>query len=229
MNKDCKITKAEYYNDYKLLISFSDGKTNIFDYKNLVTSERKEYQPYLDVTKFKKFKIQRNVNCIAFGKENSMQIPAYILYFEKQSSIGWTKNETTAELKNRLPKKFYYEMFVDNNVWAGIHIVLELLEDDKNAGLFSKKFNNGTDKNYLFEVFTNEFVLKIELQPLGLVYNLSVKNIGSISYKVSFKKEVAGLDLNGEKLEKYETLFSKVCRIIKKDRKSVKLRFGVVK
>lgn len=229
MNKDFKITNAEYYNDYKLLISFSDGKTNIFDYKNLVTSERKEYQPYLDITKFKKFKIQQNPNCIAWGKGNNMQIPAYILYFEKKSSIGWTKNETTAELKKRLPQKFYYEMFVDNNVWAGVHVIVELLEGDKNAGLFSKKFNNGADKNYLFEVYTNEFVLKVKLHQFGLSYDLSVKNIGGVSYKVNFEKEVLGLDLIGEELEKYETLFKKVCVLIKKNRKSIKTRFGAVK
>lgn len=229
MDIDFKITKAEYYNDYKLSISFSDGKTNIFDYKNLVTSERKEYQPYLDITKFKKFKIQRNVNCIAWGKDNSMQIPAYILYFEKKSSIGWTKNETTAELKRRLPKKFYYEMFVDNSVWAGIHVIVELLEGDKNTGLFSKKFNNGANKNYFFEVYTNEFVLKVKLHQFGLSYDLSIKNIGGASYKVNFENEVIGLDLNGEVLKKYEILFTKTCMLIKKNRKAIKTKFGIVK
>ncbi len=101
-----KITKTEYFCDYKLQITFSDGVTNIFDFKNLVTSEREEYQPYLDIEKFKKFKIQRKVNAIAWGKENNMQVPGYILYSEKRSSKGWYLNETAAELKKDYLKSF---------------------------------------------------------------------------------------------------------------------------
>ena len=229
MNKDSQIIKAQYFNDYKIQIIFSDGFTNVFDFKNLVTSERKEYQPYLDITKFKKFKIQRRVNCIAWGKENQMQVPGFILYSAKKSSVGWVKDETIEELKKRLPRKFYYEMFFYNNVWSGILIVLDLLDGDKNADLFSKKFNNGTDKNYFLEVFTNDFLLKIELQPFCLIYKLRVKNVGSLSYKVNFENEIIGADLKGKKLENYETLFSKVCRLIKKDRKDLSIKFGVIK
>lgn len=51
MDQGQKISKAEYFNDYKLKITFSDGAINIFDFKNLVTSDRQEYKPYLDITK----------------------------------------------------------------------------------------------------------------------------------------------------------------------------------
>ena len=145
MEKDQKITRAEYHNDYKLQITFSDKTTNIFDFKNLVTSDREQYKPYLDITKFKKFKIQRKVNCIAWGKEIDMQVPGYILYSEKKSSIVWYKDETAEELKNRLPKKFYYEMFVDNNIWSGILVILDLLREDRNADFFRQKFNKGVE------------------------------------------------------------------------------------
>lgn len=230
MDKNCKITKAEYFNDYKLLISFSDGVTNIFDFKNLVTSEREEYQPYEDITKFKKFKIQRKVNCIAWGKQNFMQIPGYILYSEKRSSKGWYLNETAYEIKKRLSKKFYYEMFVDNNVWAGIHGIIGLINGDKNADLFYKKFNNKTDSNnYLFEVLTNDFVLTIKLKQFGLEYDLMVKNICNVSYNVNFENDVKGDDLKGKDLKNYETLFKTVCGLIKKDRKNLSIRFVVVK
>ncbi len=223
------ITKAEYFKDYKLLITFSDGVTNIFDFKNLVTSERKEYQPYLDITKLKKFKIQRKVNCIAWGQENYMQIPGYILYSGKRSSKGWYLNETAAELKKRIPKKFYYEMFVDNNVWAGIYEIIDLLDGDTNAGLFFRKFNDGTGtNNYLFEIFSNNFGLKIKLYQFGLEYELVVKNFGSLSYSVFFEKDILGGDLKGKNLKNYEALFKSVCGLIKKDRKSLNTRFGTL-
>lgn len=230
MYKDQKITKAEYFDDYKLKISFSDGATNIFDFKNLVTSDREEYMPYLDITKFKKFKIQKKVNCIAWGKNIDMQMPGFILYSEKRPSVGWTKNETIAELKKRLPKKFYYEMFVDNNIWAGILVIIELLNEDKQVDLFSAKFNKGTgNKNYVFEVYIKEaFVLKIQLQPMGLVYDLMVKNIGSVFYKVNFKNDIIGKDLTGRILKKYDTLFIRVRSLIKKDRDLVETRFGAI-
>ena len=225
--EDCKITKAEYYTDYKLQITFSDGTSNIFDFKSLVTSDREEYKKYLDITKFKKFKIQHKVNCISWDKENNMQIPGFMLYSEKIASKGWYLNETDAELKKRLPKKFYYEIFMDNNIWSGIMVILELLREDKNSDFFSQKFNNGkVNENYVFEVYIKEkFVLKIELQPFGLVYQLSVKNIGSISYKVNFENDKKGADLKEEKLEKYENLFNKVCSLINKDRNDLKTRF----
>ena len=220
---ESKIEKAEYVSDYKLLITFSDGFTNVFDFKNLVTSDRKEYQPYLDITKFKKFKIQRKVNCISWGKENNMQVPGFILYSEKKSSKGWYINETPAELKTRLPKKFYYEMFVDNNVWAGIHVISDLLKGNKSADKFFDIFNKGTTKNNLFEVSTNEFVLKINLHQFGLVYNLQVKN-DEVSYKVNFEKEVVGEALKGKKLERYEVWFDKACALIKKDIKGLSIK-----
>lgn len=227
MYTDQKIIKAEYFKDYKLRVSFSDGMTNIFDFKNLVTSDREHFNQYIDVTKFKKFRIQKKVNCIAWGKDVDMQMPGFILYSEKRPSIGWTKDETATELKKRLPKKFYYEIFVDNNIWSGILVFIELLNKDKNVDLFFQKFKNGKiNKNYDFEIWIKEkFVLKIELQTFGLVYRLGVKNVGSISYKVNFENNVVGKDLIGADLKMYETIFTESCRLIKKNRKEVKTKF----
>lgn len=227
MYQDQKITKAEYFDDYKLKVSFSDETTNIFDFKSLVTSDREHYKPYLDITKFKKFRIQKKINCIAWGRDVDMQMPGFILYSEKRPSIGWTKNETVAELKKRLPKKMHYEIFVDNNIWSGILVIIELLNEDRNVDLFSQKFNNGkVNRNYVFEVYIKEkFVLKIELHPFGLVYNLNVKNFAGVSYKVNFENDVIESDLTGEKLKKHETVFTKICQLVKKNRESVKTKF----
>lgn len=230
MDKDYIIKKAEYFVDYKLMISFSDGVSQIFDFKNLVTSDQEAYKQYLDVTKFKKFKIHRKTNTIAWGKENRMQMPAYILYSEKRASKGWTKYESFAELKKRLHRKFYYEMFVDNAVWGGIGAILCLLQDDKNSKLFSKKFHNGTDeRKYLFEISTRNFHISIKLHPFGLVYNHSIKAIGSSSYEVNFKNAVDGRDSEGKDLENYEVLFHRVCKLIKKNRNNLITKFEVIK
>ena len=229
-DRECLITKAEYFEDYKLFISFFDGVSNIFDFKNLVTSDREEYRPYLDITKFKKFKIARNKKAIAWGKENDMQIPDFMLYSLKRAPKGWYINETFDELKKRLHNKYYYEMFVDNSVWGRIHVLLDLLPRDKNLVLFSRKFHNGTDdKSYSFEVFNAKFHISIKLYPLGLVYKLVVNEIGSTTYKVNFENEPKGKRLTGKRLEKYEQLFDAAWKLIEKNRKSVITKFEVIK
>lgn len=155
-----------------------------------------------------------------------MQLPGFMLYSEKSASKGWYLDETCEDLKKRLPKKFHYEVFIDNNIWSGIMVILELLHEDKNSDFFSQKFNNGkVNTKHVFELYSTKFALKIELQPFGLAYQLGLKNMGSVSYKVNFEKEVIGKDLERDKLIKYEALFKKVCGLIKKDRNDLKTRF----
>ena len=48
------------------------------------------------------------------------------------------------------------------------------------------------------------------------------------AYKVNFENDVMGDDLEGEDLKNYETLFKKVCGLIKKDRKNLSIRFRVI-
>ena len=103
------------------------------------------------------------------------------------------------------------------------------IRDSRNTDLFHQKFNKGArGSNYVFEVYSKEFVLKIGLQPFGLTYQLRVSNIGNVSYKVNFEKDVIGKDLIGKKQKLYETLFNKACSMIKKDRNNVRTSFKVV-
>ena len=137
--------------------------------------------------------------------------------------------ETIEEVKKRVDSKFYYELFVDNNVWAGIHVIIELLDGDKNTELFAEKYNEGVNsKRFLFEVFNSDFHLSIQLCQFGLVYNLDMPDIGRTAYEVDFENDVIGLDLENEDLEKYEKLIDKAWSFIKNDRSSINTSFNMI-
>lgn len=83
MKSGVYISYVKYYTDYKLYICFSDGKVNIFDYKNLVLSNHEEFKPYSNVIKFKNFTIVNKATAIAWGKEWDMILPIDVLYHNK--------------------------------------------------------------------------------------------------------------------------------------------------
>ena len=87
MQYNIKIISALYHSDYKLTIFFNDGTENTFDYKNFVTSGHEEFTPYLNVIKFKKFKVVNSKKAIAWGKEWNMILPIDILYRKKYIRI----------------------------------------------------------------------------------------------------------------------------------------------
>ncbi len=92
MKTGIKIVNVEYVGDYKLAISFSDKKKNVFDYKPFVTYDHEEFKPYLDVTRFKKFKIVDNNTSIAWGKDWEMILPLHTLYSKKTARFHSSKN-----------------------------------------------------------------------------------------------------------------------------------------
>ena len=91
MKTGIKIIDVEYAGDYKLAITFSDKTINLFDYKSLVTLNHEGFRKYLDVTKFKKFKVVNNRTAIAWGKNWEMILPLYTLYY-KRSTVFKTNN-----------------------------------------------------------------------------------------------------------------------------------------
>ena len=91
MVKDYKIQSATYYKDYKIRILFDDGNVNVFDYYNLVSSDHEEFSQYLDVKKFKKFKIVNKGSGIAWGNEWDMILPATTLRKRKWVRFGLSK------------------------------------------------------------------------------------------------------------------------------------------
>lgn len=53
---DIKILKADYLNEYKLKLIFSDGKTNVVDFETFLLSAKNPMaSKYKDVQEFKKF------------------------------------------------------------------------------------------------------------------------------------------------------------------------------
>lgn len=81
--KGLTIASIEYLKDYKMNIYFTDGTCNLFNYKSLVTSKHEEFKQYLDITKFKNFKIVNKGTAIAWGKNWDMILPIEILYNKK--------------------------------------------------------------------------------------------------------------------------------------------------
>lgn len=83
MGSHIRIKHAVYLGDYKIKITFTDGKVNVFDYKPLVTSGHEEFSQYLDVTEFKKFKVSRHKDDIHWKKNDEMVLSLDTLYSKK--------------------------------------------------------------------------------------------------------------------------------------------------
>lgn len=80
MKTDITIKKAEYIGDYKIKITFSDGHVNIFNYHSMVIFNHEEFKQYIDIGKFKKFKIVEWKTTIAWSENHEMILPTSTLY-----------------------------------------------------------------------------------------------------------------------------------------------------
>ena len=76
--KEIILKNVEYIDNYLLKIEFFDGKENKIDFKEfLLSSNHPSVKKYLDINKFKKFKIQNgNIN----WNDYEMIFPIYDLY-----------------------------------------------------------------------------------------------------------------------------------------------------
>lgn len=98
MKNGLTIKKANYLNGYKIEITFSDGKVNVFDYENLVMREHEGSIPYRDIEKFKEFEIISNTE-IAWGENWDMILPLHTIYSKtKVSNSGRKKVSDKKEL-----------------------------------------------------------------------------------------------------------------------------------
>lgn len=91
MKNNLKITHAKYVGDYKISIVFSDKKVNTVDYEPMVTSGHEEFSPYMDISKFKKFKTVDFGTAIAWGKDWDMILPLETLYSKKKMYVATHK------------------------------------------------------------------------------------------------------------------------------------------
>ncbi len=73
-----EITQAQYQENYKIKIYFSDSKVQIIDfYEFLINSHHPEIKKYLELTKFQSFKIE--YGDLIWG-DFDMCFPIYDLY-----------------------------------------------------------------------------------------------------------------------------------------------------
>ncbi len=74
-----QVKNAEYLNDYKLRISFSDGKEKVVDFSNYILNTNKPYlSKYKKPSYFKKFKIEQGN--VVWGKDWDLIFPIQQLY-----------------------------------------------------------------------------------------------------------------------------------------------------
>lgn len=91
MKTGIKIISAKYLLGYKIEITFSDGKVNVFDYENLVMREHEESILYRNINNFKKFKIV-NENKIAWGENWDMLLSLHTIYSKQSISFAGRKS-----------------------------------------------------------------------------------------------------------------------------------------
>ena len=82
MKTGITILSAEYVEGYKIKITFSDGKVNVFDYQNVVMRDHEESVKYRNIKEFKKFKIVSG-DKIAWGKNWDMLLSFDAIYSKK--------------------------------------------------------------------------------------------------------------------------------------------------
>ena len=74
MTLTIRVIDALYISNYKVLITFSDGKQQTVDFENfLKTNSHPQFAEYLDLKKFRKFKIERGN--IVWGKDWDLIFP----------------------------------------------------------------------------------------------------------------------------------------------------------
>ena len=105
VESNIRIQTVKYLEGYKLKIVFTDGHTNIFDYKSIVTSGHEESKSYVNIENFKKFQIASRRTEIVWGKnEDDMMLPMEILYL--QSRVNRISKKTQAKME-QFAKEFY--------------------------------------------------------------------------------------------------------------------------
>jgi hypothetical protein len=58
------VIKAELCEDYRIYIEFNDGLSGIIDFKNKITTDRREIiRELVDKNKFKKIRVERHTLC----------------------------------------------------------------------------------------------------------------------------------------------------------------------
>lgn len=107
MKSGIKIVCAEYQSGYKIKISFSDGKVNIFDYEGLVMRNHRESFPYRNIEKFKQFSIVDERE-IAWGESWDMILPIETIY----NKSGFFK----AGRKKIEDKKMLIRLYVNESI-----------------------------------------------------------------------------------------------------------------
>ena len=83
--------------------------------------------------------------------------------------------------------KFGYELNVNNEVWAGIHIIIGALREDEHVNSFAEQFDNDSCKQaQCFEVKNKEFLLQITIDENALRFLLRTNENNSTFYEVNF-------------------------------------------
>lgn len=77
------ILSAKYLHEYKIEITFSDGKVNTFDYRKLVQRDHEEAFPYRDIENFKNFQIVNKTE-IAWGDNWDLLLPLHTIYNQSE-------------------------------------------------------------------------------------------------------------------------------------------------
>ena len=75
------ITKSEYVDNYTIMVSFSDGKTNYVDFGGyLYKHPHPQYDKYRNLSKFRRYRIDRHGD-IYWGKYGDLIFSVENLYF----------------------------------------------------------------------------------------------------------------------------------------------------
>jgi hypothetical protein len=96
------ILSARHLTDYKIEVTFSDGKVNVFDYTNLVMRDHAECVPYREEEAFKQFKVVNN-NEIAWGDNWDMLLPFKTIY----TKSGLTTKGRKKVKDKKVPLRIY--------------------------------------------------------------------------------------------------------------------------
>lgn len=117
------IFSAKHLEEYKIEFTFSDGKINVFDYKNLVMRNHEESIPYRDIENFKVFTIINGTE-IAWGENFDMILPFNTIYNKSEFSISGRKKVSDKKIVLRLYVK---QSVIDAN--GGIELAQQKCTD----------------------------------------------------------------------------------------------------
>lgn len=87
MLADCFIAKAEYVNDYKLLIVFEDGQKRVADFYTFMSKCKLPcVKKFLDIDLFKQFRIEDGTVCWGDNEMDFNPLDIYCGFFEASDS-----------------------------------------------------------------------------------------------------------------------------------------------